>query len=280
MRDVISIWTNGKKIMIKTLQIIPPNKLEFIKHLETLNIDKKIVDFIILCTTHNNTQVNLEMDDFYIDYPYKFNLYNYTQKFKGELKLKAVKRGFSIKSKETNFFTFDDILIKDNKYIRPKSKPGYDSYYNYLQSHFSWFKQDNEFVIIDYPECTLLNDMVFSESFLKEFTQLIKDLFYNRIWLNNFNNYSVRWGNNKIILFDIDMFYLMDENPQLKDIDNISDLFKYILKYKLNPKEINYRLKFNDSITKEVVEYIYYTYWFLENMAQYIRKNFDDITES
>ncbi len=259
---------------IKNIKIIPDNKEEYLRCIKLLDINDSMKNFFIESLNTIETNVDTEMDDFYIDFPYKYNLYNYTQKFNIKEKLKCIKLGYNIKNKETNFSNYDDILLNNNNYIKLKNKKGYINYYNKIEKTFSWVKQKDDFLIVDY-----INDQYvenFSDEFLEDFYNSLKELYNKGLWLNNFNWYSLRYDKikRKIKYFDPDIFYIINDNDALMNIKSFDELLIKYITYKLKEKTIIYRLKYN-TIDAKVAKYIYYSYLMLEKVSKYIRIRYE-----
>lgn len=252
---------------IKKLKIIPDSPLRFIESVVGLNVPQKIKDFLFECLQTDITDVNPEYD-FYIDEPYKFNFYNYSQKQDPRFIIKCFKNGFNVR--ETNFFTSEPNFRKDDHYLKVKTKRGYDDYYNYIFSEFEEYQEfDDTTLIVETPITDTLDELVFDPKIMDRFKEFLQEMFEKGLWLNNFNNYSIRYDKSldEMFVYDPDSFYVIAQNKDLKRIQNF-DQFMYLFeKYKLKEKSVIYRLKDNE-LTEEAARYIYYSYWFLENFSQ------------
>lgn len=210
-------------------------------------------------------------DDFYIDKPYKFNLYDYTQKFDATKRLKAHRLGFTSECEtETNWFTGEPNIIKGGKYLKPKTKS--PEYYEYI-SKLGGFKESGEFLVVDRTAGHSLDGLVFNASVIQQFVEYLKEMFRKGLWLNNFNNYSIRYDE-WFHWSDPDIFYVIEHNDKLKHLKTVEEFMSAYAHYKLRQKDIIYRISDPICVTKEVLEYIYYSYWFLENVSRVVQNGY------
>ena len=153
--------------------------------------------------------------------------------------------------------------------MKLKSKIGYDDYYTYICSKFDSYQNQDRILLVERQITETLDDLVFNEYVIDRFIMFLKDMYYKGLWLNNFNNYSIRYDSflDDFYVYDPDSFYVISHNKDLCGIKDINDFFEKFIKYKLREKSIIYRLKNND-LDKEAANYIYYSYWLLENVAQ------------
>ena len=255
---------------IKKVEFKPNNTKEFIKCIESLDIDIKIKDFLKGSIDLGLSDVD-DVDDFYID-DYEFNFYNYKQKQTPLDKIHFFKNGY--KNKELNPFTFEFNYYKDGEYIKLKNKIGYDNYYNYICLKHGNMRQEDKFIFVKPYTNDMLNDKVHDENIIRQFIDFLIDNFKKGLWVNNFNNYSIRYDGIDMYAHDPDIFYIIHDNDALRHITNVEDFIRMYMKVKTRPKNIIYRLKHN-VLSKEAAEYFYYTFWFIENVSQYLRKHYD-----
>ena len=259
--------------MLKKIQIVPDNDLEFLENMNRLNVSIKIKKFIMDCYSPSPIKVD-ECDDFYIDVPYKYNFYNYSQKQDVKFTVKTFQKGY--RKKEINMFNYDYNFIDStsNMYIKQPTKKGYYEYYDHMLK-YPQFKIFDNYVRTERLVSNKLDDLVFDDEVIDKFIQfLIMNFTKYGTWINNFNNYSIRYDEvNGFFLYDIDVCYVCEHNDDLKTLDNELDFVEAFKKYKLGPKTITYRLKDN-KLDVESATYLYYTYWFLENVAQRIHNDY------
>lgn len=255
---------------IKRLKIIPDSPLRFISSVISLNVSQEIKDFLFACLQTEVFDV-AEIDDFYIDDPYKFNFYNYSQKQDPRFIIKCFKNGFN--EREINYFTYEPNFRKGDYYLKPKTKVGYTDYYNYIFNEFEEYQEfDDTTLMVETPIIDTLDEKVFDVKIMDKFKLFLQELYEKGLWLNNFNNYSIRYSKelDEFFVYDPDCFYVISQNPDLERIQNF-DQFMYLYeKFKLRDKSIIYRLKHNE-LTEDAARYIYYSYWFLENFSQRMR---------
>jgi len=252
---------------IKKLKIIPDNIDKYIEDVNNLDIQDKIKDFLIKYLDTEIGEVNDE-NNFYIDYPYKYNFYNYSKKQDTRFMIDAFKMGY--KEKELNYLNYENNFINadGSEYLKLKNKVGYDEYYPYVCSKFeSYTHLDNKLFVKRYIS-TKLNDLIFDEKVQLKFIEFIKELYHKGLWLNDFNNYSIRYNPSceEFYVYDPDTFYILAHNKDLCGIKNEQEFISAYKKYKLREKSIILKLK--DCLDKDSAEYIYYSYWFLENISQ------------
>ena len=249
---------------IKTMNIVPDNLEKYLESLE--QFPKHIKDFLYE-RTHDEEVQNI--DDFYID-AYQYNFYNYKQKQTALDKIFFFKNGY--KTKERNFFTYEYNYYNGSEYMKLKNKIGYDKYYNKVCSVNTNFKQDDKYLYVKPYATDTLDDLVLDPNIISKLVDTMIDYFHKGLWVNNFNNYSIRVDKSSetIYIHDPDIFYILEDNKDLQGILTEEDYLKTLLKYKLSPKSIKYRIK--DYLTLESAEYLYYSYWMLENVAQEVQR--------
>lgn len=260
---------------IKSVKLIPEDTEEFKKNIHSKKLDNKYKEFILGLLETKTCYVCDIMDNFYIDYPYKWNFYNYTQKFKSQEKLVCHRMGWDINCKETNYSNYDDILIKDGKYIKYKNKVGYHDYYNEIDRIFPWVEQAGNYLIVDYCDDDYIDP--FDKSYGKLIIKYLKEMYDLGLWANNINWYSIRLSKakNKIKTFDPELFFVIKHNKRIQGIDSFESFISTYYHYKLRNKSIHYKIKYND-LDENAIMYLYNSYWILEKMAQAVRTHVNE----
>lgn len=264
---------------IKSLKLIPADKKKFISNIRSKTVDDKYKEFVLSLLYTESYQENMDADAFYIDEPYKWNFYNYTQKFKYKEKLECHKKGWDLNSKETNYSNYDDILIKADKYIKYKNKVGYDSYnkvgydsyYEKIESIFPWVVQDGKYLVVEYCKGEYVDP--FAEDYREHIVSYLKEMYELGLWANNINWYSIRKSEDgtKIVTFDPELFFIIEYNKDIKNIKTFEEFIRKYYRFKLKSKIIHYKIKHND-LDESAMKYLYNSYWILENMAQAVRE--------
>lgn len=259
----------------KQVKLVPDNRDDFIAAINEKNIAQDKKDFFIQSLDYEITHVD-DCDDFYIDKPYKFNLYDYKQKLTPQHMIKMRKLGFV--DTETNFFNYDRNFLAPGKYIKLKNKIGYDHYYQFLNKKLEWFLPLEEFLIVDRPCTATLDDLVFDKSILHSFVDYLVWNFRRGLWLNNFNNYAIRYDQQKkkFYAYDPDIFFVIEHNKDIKHLKTPKEFLDTYIYYKLRKKDLLYRISDPDGLTEEVLNYMYYTYWLLENLCHAAREKLND----
>lgn len=260
---------------IKRVEFVPDDYTKFCENILGLDIDKDVKTFIIdstLLDLKNNGAVD-EIDNFYID-DYNYNFYNYSQKQTTLDKVFFFKNGY--KTKDLNYFNFEYNYYKDQEYIKLKTKKGYDEYYNYVCMKHGQFRQDDKYIYCTPISKEPLNELVFYDSIIKQFIEFLIENYKKGLWLNNFNNYSIRYDViNGFSVYDPDVFYTIADNKDLVHISSVEEFLKMYMKVKTRPKDIIYKLK-NNKLSVEAATYFYYSYWFIENVSKYLNNNYKD----
>ena len=257
----------------KQVKFIPDNEQEFIDAINSKNIPDEMKQFFIESLYYTIGHVD-DCDNFYIDKPYSFNLYGYSQKLKAEHILKMRSLGFK-DGTEVNFFNYDKNYLKGtDHYIKLKNKIGYHDYYVYLNEKLKWFKPHEEFLIVERPCVTTLDELVFDLDVVRRLVDYIIDAYDHGLWLNNFNNYGVRYDREKkrFYAYDPDIFFVIEQNDVVYDIKDQKDFIDKYIYYKLRKKDIIYRVSNPHALTEQVLYYMYYTFWLLENMCHMMRE--------
>ncbi len=267
-----------EKIMeIKKVQIIPDDHTIFCQNVLGMCLNSNIKKFLIQSVSLRLENVD-PIDDFYLDsYKDGFNFYNYSQKQTALDKIHFFKNGY--KTKELNYFNYEyNYFNNDGEYVKVKNKRGYDNYYNYICMKFGTYRQDDKYIYVKPYTISKLNNLVFDDFIIQSFIKFLIECYNKGLWLNNFNNYSIRYDKTleQFYAYDVDMFYILADNEDLVHIQSEEDFIKMYMKVKTRPKEIIYRLKDND-ISNEAAEYLYYSYWFFENVSKYMRENYKDL---
>ena len=259
----------------KQVKIVPDNRQAFIEAIHTKNITQDKKDFFIQSLDYVQTHVD-ECDDFYIDKPYKFNLYDYKQKLTPQHMIKMRKLGFT--ETETNFFNYDKNFLADGKYIKLKNKIGYDHYYAKLRELIPWYTPFDEFLVVDRPCTQTLDELVFDKSVLYGLVDYFVENFEKGLWLNNFNNYAIRYDRSKqkFYAYDPDIFFVIEHNKDIKHLKTPREFLDTYIHYKLRKKDLLYRVSKPEELTEEVLNYMYYTYWLLENLCHAAREKLND----
>ena len=259
----------------KQVKIIPDDVQMYIDHLNTLDIPEAQLDFFIRSLHYEIGRVD-DCDDFYIDGDYCFNLYGYTQKQTLEDRIKMNSKGF--RTPEINYFNYDMNWSNGTHYIKLKNKPMYQTYYDKLQLAFpGWFEQDGKFVVTRKLDgFTTPDESVFDPVFVEGLCRFIVEKFeINGLWLNNFNNYAIQYNGNDYFHYDPDMYFVVEDTPEIKHITEPQDFINCYIYYKLRKKDIIYRVKDPRNLNADVLKYMYYSYHLLENMCHKFREIYD-----
>jgi len=258
--------------MIKRLLIIPDDVIIYISNVQSLDIKENIKDFLIDSLVDDNMKSH-PFYDFYLDYPYKYNFFDFSQRHFIDYQLEVNKKGFT--QKELNLFTWEYNFInkRENKHIKLKLKN--NEYYKYLErlENYKAYEVFDKFIITDRKIVTAPDELVKDPDFVKRFVDEIFSYSREGLWVNSFNNYSIRYDKDSddVFVYDPDTFFIFKEDEALQHIKTEVDFVAAYKRYKINPKDIIYRLKYS-TLTKEAAEFLYYSYWFNNTISDHIMK--------
>jgi len=269
-----------KRLIIK---INSPEKIkDFLERIDKLSKHKKEFFLNALKETPNpkedpNEIVRINLDD----YLNGWNLYGYDQKpISPKALIKYHKIGYT--SKEINYFTWDINIINPEKKTLIKSRTRSLEYYDLL-SNVALNKSkkiempNNDIILFPYEkETELITTEIFQENFLERFLDFIIMWYSKGLWLNHFNTYSIRFYNGQFFIHDPDIFYIQKDNFNIMDINNQNEFLINYMDYKLRAKSTIYTIKNPKDLSDEVLDYIYWNYYFLEGIAQITLKRIQD----
>jgi hypothetical protein len=249
---------------IKKIKLIPDNKEEFLKNIKLLSIDDKYKKFIIDAVNLKVIDGVDDRDIFYIDKPYKYNFYNYSQKLTIKDKLNIKKLGFN--NKEINYSNYDFNYYKNDVAIKKgfKNHNSSENYYEYLLQNNLIIDYDKKTNLIKYDYIPYTNEINLNEDYFKTLINNIH-IYWDQyeLWTNNINLCSYR--NNSFN--DPDMFFWKDTTEEIKEITNLENFISEYRYYKLRPKTIIYKISQN-TLPENIIKYLYYSYYILENLSK------------
>ena len=206
---------------------------------------------------------------------YRFNFYGFQKPdFNLGDFMPWIKAGYN--SVEINRFNAGDILKNPElkTYVKYSERDLTSDYYNEIQKHFDLEIIGGLLKFNYVSDCSIIPDLEKdARGTILEVLELVKDYYHRGLWLNGVSTYSLRRAETGIVVFDPDIFYCIDQNPDIPNTDQLTEetFMRMYIDLKGRPKDLTYILNKN-SITKEALEFMYWNYIFNEVLTHELQK--------